>query len=80
MPRSYYTGPDILAPLEKGYFKRHVVTFDGWNGKWWKRLKVGKSAWSAFLWNIPFKYSIALELGQEVAGALRTRSRRTLAR
>ncbi len=38
-----------------------LVTFKGWEGAWWKRIKVGKAAVSAASWALPLKISLAAE-------------------
>lgn len=49
-----------------------LVTFDGWDGKWWRRIKPGKAAWDAFLWVGPAKVTIPIDIGEEVVRALRS--------
>lgn len=44
-----------------------LVTFYGWDGKWWKRIKVGKAVWSAAQWTlIPLKYQLLILAGELV--------------
>jgi hypothetical protein len=44
-----------------------LVTFYGWDGKWWKRIKVGRAVWSAAQWTlIPFKYQLLILAGELV--------------
>jgi hypothetical protein len=48
---------------------RGLVTFDGWDGKWWKRIKVGRAVYSAVTTvYLPWKISIAQGIVEELTG------------
>ena len=38
--------------------KKPLITFYGWDGKWWRKIKVGKAALEASTWVIPIKYQV----------------------
>jgi hypothetical protein len=46
--------------------RKALITFQGWDGKWWKRIKVGKAVYSAATWVMPWKISLALWGVEEV--------------
>lgn len=50
--------------------KKQLLTFEGWDGKWWKRIKVGKAVWDAATFVLPFKWTLALWAAEEVGGAI----------
>ena len=60
--------------------RKPLVTFEGWDGQWWRRIKVGKAVWDAATFVMPFKWSIALwaaeEAGGMIGGALRRASKK----
>lgn len=49
--------------------RKALVTFEGWDGKWWRRIKVGRAVYSAvsFVY-VPMKASIALGVVEGVTG------------
>lgn len=59
--------------------RKALVTFEGWDGRWWTRIKVGKAAWDAALFVLPWKISLGIEaakwVGQEVARGVAQRAR-----
>lgn len=63
--------------------KKQLITFEGWDGKWWKRIKVGKAIYDAATFVVPFKVGLALWAAEEVGAAIgkavrrRARSRRS---
>lgn len=38
--------------------KKPLITFRGWDGKWWRRIKVGRALWEAGTWTMPLKYQL----------------------
>jgi hypothetical protein len=48
--------------------RRQLVTFEGWDGKWWTRIKVGKAVYSAVGWVLPWKLSLALNAAEAAGG------------
>jgi len=50
--------------------KKQLITFEGWDGKWWKRIKVGKAVYDAAMFALPFKVTLAVWAAEEVGGAI----------
>lgn len=55
-----FIGMDLFKyqPRERG-----LVTFHGWSGKWWKKIRPAKAAYDAFQVVAPFKYGLAASAG-----------------
>lgn len=47
--------------------RKALITFEGWDGKWWRRIRVGEAVYEAATWVMPFKYSAVL-WGLELLG------------
>lgn len=48
---------------------RALVTFEGWDGKWWRRIKVGRAVYSAVTTvYMPWKISLALNVTEGLTG------------
>jgi len=52
-----------------------LITFKGWEGKWWKKIKVGRAALSAAGWVVPLKWQLVWYGGRWVYKAVRARRR-----
>jgi hypothetical protein len=48
--------------------KKPLITFYGWDGKWWRRIKVGRAALEASTWIIPLKYQLVYYTARWVGG------------
>ena len=49
--------------------RKPLVTFEGWDGKWWRKIKVGRGIYDAATFVLlPTKYSIALGVLEGVTG------------
>jgi len=49
--------------------RRGLVTFDGWDGKWWTRIKVGRAIYSAATTvYLPWYVSIGQGVVEELTG------------
>lgn len=55
---------------------KQLVTFKGWNGRWWTRIDVGKGVYDAATFVMPFKWSLAVWGVEAIAGAVKKRRRR----
>ena len=53
-----------------------LVTFEGWGGQWWKRIKPGQAAYDAVTTVAPFKLSLGIMAGRALYQAARPRRRR----
>ena len=54
--------------------RKPLITFQGWDGKWWRKIKVGRGVYEAVTWVVPWKIglvmAIAPELGKVVGRGL----------
>lgn len=51
--------------------RKALITLQGWDGKWWRKIKVGRAVWDAGLWVLPLKVSIALAVGEAIGEELK---------
>lgn len=57
-----------------GSRRKPLITFEGWDGKWWRRIKVGKAVVDAVTFvYLPVKYQIALGVVEAVVEEARKR-------
>lgn len=60
--------------------RKRLITFEGWDGKWWKRIKVGKAVYDAATFVMPFKWTLAFWGVEELVKAVRKRVSRGTAK
>lgn len=54
---------------------KQLITFEGWDGKWWRRIKVGKAIVDAATFVMPIKYSLAVWGAGELIGLAKRKLR-----
>lgn len=48
---------------------RRLVTFEGWDGKWWRRIRVGPAVYEAVSTVfVPWKVSLVIGVAEAVTG------------
>jgi hypothetical protein len=55
---------------------KQLITFEGWDGKWWRRIKVGKAVYDAATFLLPIKWTLAVWGLEEVVKAAKKRRTR----
>jgi len=54
---------------------KQLITFEGWDGKWWRRIKVGKAAYDAATFLLPLKWTLVVWGLEEVVNAQKKKRR-----
>jgi len=53
--------------------RKPLITFQGWDGKWWRKIKVGRGIWDAAMFVMPWKLSLGIEAGELIIGEVKRR-------
>lgn len=63
-------GVELYHPGGKG-----LITFNGWDGKWWRRIDYGKGVYDAVTFVAPLKVNVAIWAVGAITKSLRKGSR-----